>query len=104
MVASGVKAVLTCIDPQQVSRTLAGREFDATLLAELPATCDPCGEKGEFHTFAWDGPAFHHAVPISVGEIVERDGFTFADIEPATTPVAVTGVASSSARELRLLA
>ena len=60
--------------------TFAGREFDAALLAELPASVDPCGERGEFHTFAYDGPMFRHPVRVQSGEIVERDGFVFADL------------------------
>ena len=91
MLASGVKAVVTCVDPKQVSPSFVGREFDAAFLAELSATCDPCGENGEFHTFTWDGPAFGHAVPISVGEIVERDGFVFADVVSVTERVTVGG-------------
>jgi diphthamide synthase (EF-2-diphthine--ammonia ligase) len=57
-----------------------GREFDDALLADLPATADPCGERGGFHTFAYAGPMFHHPVPIQTGEIVTRDGFVFADL------------------------
>jgi uncharacterized protein (TIGR00290 family) len=80
MVALGQKAVLTCVDPRVAPRELAGRAFDATLLAELPPSVDPCGERGEFHSFAWDGPAFRRPVPVEVGEVVERDGFVFADL------------------------
>ena len=82
MIASGIRAILTCVDPRQLDRRHAGSSFDA-LLAELPAGCDPCGERGEFHTFAWDGPGFNRPVPVSVGEVVERDGFVFADLLPA---------------------
>jgi uncharacterized protein (TIGR00290 family) len=82
MVAAGLRARLTCVDPKQMPRTLVGREFDAALLAELPAGVDPCGERGEFHTFAYDGPMFRHPVAIRSGEIVERDGFVFADLLP----------------------
>jgi uncharacterized protein (TIGR00290 family) len=82
MIAAGIRAILTCVDPSQLDRRHAGSSFDA-LLAELPAGCDPCGERGEFHTFAWDGPGFSHPVPVSVGEVVERDGFVFADLLPA---------------------
>ena len=84
MVALGQKAVLTCVDPRVAPRELAGRAFDAALLAELPASVDPCGERGEFHSFAWDGPPFRHPVPVEVGEVVERDGFVFADLVPGT--------------------
>lgn len=82
MIASGTRAVLTCVDPQQIDASYAGRNFDAELLEELPSSCDPCGERGEFHTFAWDGPAFHHPLPVRVGETVERDGFVFTDVLP----------------------
>ena len=56
------------------------RRFDAKLLADLPASVDPCGERGEFHTFAYRGPMFTHAIDVELGEIVERDGFVFADL------------------------
>jgi uncharacterized protein (TIGR00290 family) len=83
MMASGVKATLTCVDPKQLDPRFAGRNFDESFLAELPPSVDPCGEKGEFHTFAWDGPAFRHPVSITVGDTVERDGFVFTDLLPA---------------------
>ena len=83
MVAAGLKATLVCVDPRVLEATFAGRDFDATLLADLPPGVDPCGERGEFHTFAWDGPMFHHSVPIRRGEVVEREGFVFADLVPA---------------------
>ena len=80
MIAGGLRARITCVDPRVVSRDLAGREFDRALLEDLPASADPCGERGEFHTFAYDGPMFARAVPIESGEVVERDGFVFADL------------------------
>jgi diphthamide synthase (EF-2-diphthine--ammonia ligase) len=83
MIERGQKAVLTCVDPRVVPRELAGRAFDAELLRKLPAGVDPCGENGEFHSFAWDGPAFRHPVPVRLGEVVEREGFVFADLLPA---------------------
>jgi uncharacterized protein (TIGR00290 family) len=83
MVAAGLKATLACVDPKVLEASFAGRPFDATLLAELPPSVDPCGERGEFHTFAWDGPMFSHPVPVRRGEVVERDGFVFADLVPA---------------------
>ena len=82
MIAGGLKAHLTCVDPRAVPAALAGRAFDRALLAELPAGVDPCGERGEFHSFAWDGPMFARPVPVRVGEIVDRDGFVFADLLP----------------------
>jgi uncharacterized protein (TIGR00290 family) len=79
MIEGGLRAHLTCVDPRQLSPGFAGRAFDAALLRELPAGVDPCGERGEFHTFAHAGPMFRQPVPLTPGEIVERDGFVFAD-------------------------
>jgi uncharacterized protein (TIGR00290 family) len=83
MVAGGLHARLTCVDPKQLAARFAGREFDAALLAELPQAIDPCGERGEFHTFSYDGPMFSRPINVRSGEIVERDGFVFADLLPA---------------------
>lgn len=83
MVAAGLKATLACVDPRVLDASFAGRDFDATLLTELPPSVDPCGERGEFHTFVWDGPMFRHPIPVRRGEVVERDGFVFADLVPA---------------------
>jgi uncharacterized protein (TIGR00290 family) len=83
MVGAGLRATLVCVDPKQLDRRFAGRTFDGQLLAELPAGCDPCGERGEFHTFAWAGPMFARPVRVACGDIVERDGFVFADVLPA---------------------
>ncbi len=83
MLAGGLEARLTCVDPRKVPRTLAGARFDAALLAALPAGVDPCGENGEFHTFACAGPMFTAPVPVAPGEVVEREGFVFADLLPA---------------------
>ncbi len=80
MVLGGLRARLTCIDPNQLASAFAGREYDLALLDELPGAVDPCGERGEFHTFAYDGPMFGHPVAIQSGETVERDGFVFADL------------------------
>ena len=80
MVESGLRSVLTCINPKHLDRSFAGRQFDHSLLADLPAGVDRCGERGEFHSFAWDGPMFNHPVTVSVGEVVDRDGFVFADL------------------------
>ena len=82
MIDSGVKAVVTCVDPSHISALFAGRFFDANLLADLPASVDPCGERGEFHTFVFDGPGFSSPIDIEVGEVVERDGFSFCDLRP----------------------
>jgi uncharacterized protein (TIGR00290 family) len=80
MVAAGLRARLTCVDPKQLPASFAGREFDAALLADFPPEVDPCGERGEFHTFAYAGPMFRRPVPIQTGDIVARDGFVFADL------------------------
>jgi diphthamide synthase (EF-2-diphthine--ammonia ligase) len=82
MIKGGLKAVLTCVDPKQLAASFVGRPYDAALLAELPAAVDPCGERGEFHTFCFDGPMFTHAIPVRVGDVVSRDGFCFADVMP----------------------
>jgi uncharacterized protein (TIGR00290 family) len=82
MIAAGVKAKITCVDPAQVDRTFAGRDFDQTLLDSLPDGVDPCGENGEFHTFVYDAPVFSRPIEVRMGEIVERDGFVFADVLP----------------------
>ncbi len=80
MIAAGVKAKITCVDPAQVDRSFAGRDFDRALLDSLPASVDPCGENGEFHTFVYDAPVFSSPIEVRMGEIVERDGFVFADV------------------------
>lgn len=82
MITAGLRAYLTCVDPKKLDRSFAGRLFDEPLLADLPAGVDPCGENGEFHTCAVAGPMFTRPIEISPGEIVERDGFVFADLIP----------------------
>jgi uncharacterized protein (TIGR00290 family) len=83
MIAGGLRARLTCVDPRVLPARFAGRAFDQSLLDELPPTVDPCGERGEFHSFVSDGPMFAREVPVRGGETVERDGFVFADLLPA---------------------
>jgi uncharacterized protein (TIGR00290 family) len=80
MIAAGVRARITCLNPKILDRSFAGREFDAALLADLPPGVDPCAERGEFHTCAYDGPMFLRPVPIETGVTVERDGFVFTDL------------------------
>jgi diphthamide synthase (EF-2-diphthine--ammonia ligase) len=80
MVTSGLRARLTCVDPRVLDRSFAGRDFDARLLADLPDGIDPCGERGEFHSFAYAGPMFRQPIAIASGIVVERDGFVFADV------------------------
>ncbi len=80
MLASGLRAVLTCVDPQQLGPRFVGRQFDEQFLADLPAGVDPCGERGEFHTFCRRCTEFTQDVPVTMGEVVERDGYWFADL------------------------
>lgn len=82
MIAAGVKAKVTCVDPSRIAKSFAGREYDLSLLNALPAGADPCGENGEFHTFVYDAPVFSHPIEVRTGEVVERDGFVFADLLP----------------------
>jgi len=82
MLAGGLRAILTCVDPKKLDATFAGRTFDEKLLADLPASVDPCGENGEFHTFASAGPMFASPISVEVGEVVERDRLIFADLLP----------------------
>jgi uncharacterized protein (TIGR00290 family) len=82
MIAGRLSAYLTCVDPRKLDRSFAGRKFDAKLLRTLPTDVDPCGENGEFHSFVNDGPMFKQAILVMPGEIVERDGFVFADFLP----------------------
>ncbi|MGH3412267.1 MAG: hypothetical protein ACRDPH_04210 [Marmoricola sp.] len=83
MLAIGIRATLTCVDPRVLDAAFAGREYDARLLAELPEGVDPCGEHGEFHTFVHAGPGFARPLDVVTGEMVERDGFVFCDLLPA---------------------
>ena len=78
MIAGGIKAKITCVDPSL--KSFAGHEFDLEFLKKLPATADACGENGEFHTFVYEAPVFSKPLEVSTGEIVERDGFIFADV------------------------
>jgi uncharacterized protein (TIGR00290 family) len=83
MIGSGVRAKLTCVDPKCLAPEFVGREFDERLLSDLPPKIDPCGENGEFHTFVYAGPMFHHNLSVEVGEVVAREGFVFADLNPS---------------------
>ena len=80
MMAAGVKAKITCVDPSKLDKSYAGRDFTPGFLEDLPERVDPCGENGEFHTFVYDSPVFSHPISVQTGEIVERDGFVFADV------------------------
>jgi len=79
MIRSGLRAVLTTVDPRRCPPEFCGRGYDYALLRELPASVDPCGENGEFHTLVRDAPGFGKPIPLRPGPIVERDGFVFAD-------------------------
>lgn len=82
MLAAGLGAIITCVDLQRLDRSFAGRSFDEELLDDLPEGIDPLGENGEFHTFCHTAPIFHTRIDIRRGEIVERDGFAYADLLP----------------------
>lgn len=81
MIAAGLRARLTCVNPKRLDASFCGREFDRAFLADLPPGVDPCGENGEFHSFAFAGPMFNHAIDVTLGEIVDRDGYVFADLQ-----------------------
>lgn len=80
MIAGGIRAKLTCIDKRVLDASFAGCEFNETLLASLPAGVDPCGERGEFHSFVYGGPMLSTEINISVGKRVTQDNFVFADL------------------------
>ena len=86
MIADGFRAHITCIDPRHLDPSFAGRTFDASLLASLPPSVDPCGERGEFHTFAFDGPIFARTISVLPAETVSRDNFIYAELLPAPAP------------------
>src|SRR4030095_1406669 len=81
MIDAGLRAILTCVNPKVLDRSFAGRQFDRSLLDDLPPGIDPCGERGEFHSFAYAGPMFSRPVDVTPGEVVDRDGFVFADLQ-----------------------
>ena len=86
MIAGGLEAYVTCVDPQKLPASFAGRRFDLGLLADLPADVDPCAENGEFHTFACAGPMFPRPIAVKTGEVVTRDGFVFCDLVDIPSP------------------
>jgi diphthamide synthase (EF-2-diphthine--ammonia ligase) len=83
MIHGGLRARITCVDSKQLDASFAGREFDLALLADLPPRADPCGENGEFHTFAYAGPMFREPIAVAAGEFRDADGFVFADLLPS---------------------
>jgi uncharacterized protein (TIGR00290 family) len=80
--ANGFRAIAVCIDSKVLDPSFAGRELDESFFHDLPPQVDPCGENGEFHTFVFDGPIFKSPIPVRTGEIVNRDGFIFCDLQP----------------------
>jgi uncharacterized protein (TIGR00290 family) len=84
MIDAGVETYLVCVDLKQLRKDFAGRRFDRALLAELPASVDPCGEKGEFHSCVVAGPMLKRRIAVAIGETVERDGFAYADLTMAS--------------------
>jgi uncharacterized protein (TIGR00290 family) len=82
-IAAGFEAMIVCLDPRALDPSFAGRHYDEQFLAQLPASVDPCGENGEFHTFVHAGPIFAQPIAYESGEVVERDGFVFCDLTPA---------------------
>jgi uncharacterized protein (TIGR00290 family) len=87
MLAAGLKTHITCIDPKQLPASFVGRDFNQQFLDDLPIGVDPCGENGEFHSFAYAGPMFKYSIGVLLGEVVERDGFVFADLMPTEEAV-----------------
>jgi uncharacterized protein (TIGR00290 family) len=96
MIESGVRAKLTCVDTNKLNGSFAGREFNEALLADLPGDVDPCGERGEFHSFVYAGPMFNVAMPVTVGETVVRDQFVFADLIAEKAELTVESVRGDS--------
>jgi uncharacterized protein (TIGR00290 family) len=80
--ASRFRSIAVCVDGKVLDRSFAGRELDESFYRDLPPLVDPCGENGEFHTFVFDGPIFHQAIPVRTGEVIERDSFVFCDLLP----------------------
>jgi uncharacterized protein (TIGR00290 family) len=100
LIAAGIRSTVVCVDPRALPASFAGRAYDEQFLADLPASVDPCGERGEFHTFVWDAPMYPTPIRCRTGEVVTRDGFVFCDVIPidrddnrvgVTTPVTVDG-------------
>ena len=98
MIAAGLRAKVVCIDTAQLPASFAGRDFDESLLRDLPASVDPCGERGEFHSCAYAGPMFAHPLALTRGEVVHRDAFVYADFMLAqsdTVPAAQSFVVAT---------
>jgi uncharacterized protein (TIGR00290 family) len=98
--AAKFRAIAACVDPKVLDRSFAGRELDASFFRDLPAVVDPCGENGEFHTFVFDGPIFRYPIPVTIGDVVERDCFIYCDLLPSTNVVAAPFSASPRAKRV----
>jgi uncharacterized protein (TIGR00290 family) len=85
MVNSGLRAIITCVDPKQLPAEFSGQEYGESFLERIPTNIDPCGENGEFHSFAFDGPMFKEPIKVSIGETIIRDSFIFTDLLPGNT-------------------
>ena len=96
MIAGGLRAKLVCVDSRQLDASFVGRDFDSALLRDLPSTADPCGERGEFHSCVYDGPMFSRSIALESGEIVNRDGFIYADFMPTDASIVDRRVATAS--------
>ena len=94
--ALGFRAIAVCIDPKKLDRSFAGRELSPAFFADLPASVDPCGENGEFHTFVFAGPIFSRPIAVQHGEVVDREGFTFCDLFPGNADLLIAGDLLSS--------
>jgi len=83
----GFQAIITCVDLQALPAAFVGRRYDSAFLADLPPETDPCGERGEFHSFVYDGPVFHRPVPFQVGHTIVRENrFAYLDLNPSVSP------------------
>ena len=80
MINNGLRAIVTCVDPKRMPEYFVGREYNKSFLEDIPGEIDPCGENGEFHSFAFEGPMFREPIKVSAGEIVHRDGFVFSEL------------------------
>ncbi len=104
MIDAGLEAVITCVDPKKLSHSFAGRRFDHAFLDELPQGVDPCGENGEFHTCVLAGPMFSKRLHAMTGEVVERDGFCFADLIPGSAMVDAEAATTNTVQRTTLRA
>jgi uncharacterized protein (TIGR00290 family) len=98
--AAKFRAIAACVDPKVLDRSFAGRELNASFFHDLPPSVDPCGENGEFHTFVFDGPIFRYPIPVTIGDVVERDCFIYCDLLPSTNVVGARFSASPRAKRV----